>query len=352
MSDQIGSPATRADQYLSAIAGNGTELPDAPVTRLDAFLAKLAGEEAETPEPVSRAEQYLQQIIDNGGTGGDVTLIELTANANGVYTPGTGKAYKKATVSVQPSLQNKTVTENGAVTADQGYDGLGTVTVNVSGGVTAITQAQWEALSKEQKRAYGLVAIIESAIGYKRGDLVNGADYWGRAVILGASKNSANVTISTSGNYQLVVLAINNESSNKNLVVTASQNESGLSGETLEYHNNSSGGENRRNYRIVSFNLSCSAGDVISINLSDAGTYSSFLYAVIEDVEVSQIAKALTTPDNVTTGTYSEPAIVFSGITKDSGSGDISVDSSVAGHTVSTADSGSTYSSSFIFWMN
>lgn len=105
-----------------------------PVTRLEMFLAALAGEDVTLPEPESRAERYLKEIIDNGGGGGDISLIELAANANGVYTPGTGKAYKKATVSVLPTLQNKTVTENGAVTADQGYDGLGTVTVNVSGG--------------------------------------------------------------------------------------------------------------------------------------------------------------------------------------------------------------------------
>lgn len=35
---------------------------------------------------------------------------------------------------VEPNLQDKTVTENGTVTADAGYDGLGTVIVNVTGG--------------------------------------------------------------------------------------------------------------------------------------------------------------------------------------------------------------------------
>ena len=36
--------------------------------------------------------------------GGDVTLVELTADANGVYTPDAGKAFKKATVAVSASL--------------------------------------------------------------------------------------------------------------------------------------------------------------------------------------------------------------------------------------------------------
>ena len=48
-----------------------------------------------------------------------------------------------AGIKTEPVLQDKTVTENGTVTADSGYDGLGTVTVNVeaSGGGDDLARA-------------------------------------------------------------------------------------------------------------------------------------------------------------------------------------------------------------------
>lgn len=65
-----------------------------------------------------------------------VVLIPKTINANGVYNASSDNAngYSEVTVSVTPNLQSKTVTENGTVTPDQGYDGLSSVVVNVSGG--------------------------------------------------------------------------------------------------------------------------------------------------------------------------------------------------------------------------
>ncbi len=62
----------------------------------------------------------------------NIDLEEITVTANGTYVADNGyDAIKKVVVNVVPKLQSKTVTENGTVTPDSGYDGLSKVTVNV-----------------------------------------------------------------------------------------------------------------------------------------------------------------------------------------------------------------------------
>lgn len=70
----------------------------------------------------------------SGGGGGEITVESLTVTENGMTVAPAGTAYSPVSVNVQPTLQSKTVTENGTVTPDQGYDGLSSVVVNVSGG--------------------------------------------------------------------------------------------------------------------------------------------------------------------------------------------------------------------------
>ena len=68
------------------------------------------------------------KVVSNGAL---VAQTSRSVTANGTYDTTTND---EVVVSVAPNLQSKTVTENGTVTPDQGYDGLSSVVVNVSGG--------------------------------------------------------------------------------------------------------------------------------------------------------------------------------------------------------------------------
>ena len=85
---------------------------------------------ADVAVPNSYAAGDEGKVVSNGA------LVVQTARAseiteNGTYDTTTND---EVVISVAPNLQSKTTTENGTVVPDQGYDGLSSVVVNVSGG--------------------------------------------------------------------------------------------------------------------------------------------------------------------------------------------------------------------------
>lgn len=92
-----------------------------PITREESFLAKLGGQDVTTPEPITRTEQFLQAIIDNGagggggGTGGGVFICNVN--------PDTG-ALDKTAKELYDAMDNAIVLFKASTTPADGvvYD--------------------------------------------------------------------------------------------------------------------------------------------------------------------------------------------------------------------------------------
>lgn len=104
------SRALITESYLTGIA--------------NAIRAKLGVQDTYTPPQMAAA-------IESIPTGGITPTGTVQITQNGTHDV---TQYASANVNVQPNLQSKTVTQNGTVTPDQGYDGLSSVLVDVSGG--------------------------------------------------------------------------------------------------------------------------------------------------------------------------------------------------------------------------
>ena len=102
------------------------------ITSNDTYIAANDNVDGYSEVTVNVPNSYVAE--DEGKVVSNNTLITQTSatkTANGTYDTTTNN---EIVVNVAPNLQSKTATENGTVTADSGYDGLSSVTVNVSGG--------------------------------------------------------------------------------------------------------------------------------------------------------------------------------------------------------------------------
>lgn len=127
-------------------------------------------------------------VTENGEyvAAGDTVYNKVTVNvepvtedidivSNGTYTPAEGvDGYKKIVVDVPSDVNNqdKTVTENGVITADLGFSGLGQVTVNVEPTEEQIAEFKAEG-AEEQKAKLVTLDVTENGVytkedGYSR----------------------------------------------------------------------------------------------------------------------------------------------------------------------------------------
>ena len=319
--------------------------------------------------------------VTGGYNGGAV--ITITANDNTIFTATGSSPYNLAyddtseTVTVDGMKIEITITPPATQTSDLGitiegenntlsysvhyqgsntsygysFSAIGILTQSGGGsGVELMSRTDWDALTTAQKQAKGLVAIQDTLTGYIRGTLVNGADYAVGIIQSGTGASSATFISEAIGTCSLLVIALNSEASTYDLTLSATKNGTAITGNTLKANSYSESGSDRRNYRISVFEETFTAGDEISISLTNRSAYSSFVYAII-DVSFANVLKTLTTCDGVTSGSYAQSCYVIYGTFNSSSGGIINFEAYTAGDTVTTQNPGVNYKSSYIFWL-
>ena len=123
-------PQSRNEEYLENWR-DGQTPTTAPQSRVEARLAHIAGYDVELEEPQSRVEELLAEV-EAGLVPEPSGTVNITSNG----THGVA-GYAEADVNVQPTLESLTVTQNGTYTP-AASDGFDEVTVNVSGGGSAV----------------------------------------------------------------------------------------------------------------------------------------------------------------------------------------------------------------------
>lgn len=147
--DYVSAFYATTNPATSTITGFGGALPSVAI--LDADIIFLQSFLKDSDEGLKLRTFTISEDTDGGADPYDPDLIAwLEANAtyvqsnievsmtspDGVTLATEGK-YVPANVKVTPTLQEKTVTESGDVTPDEGYVGLSKVTVDVESGLTS-----------------------------------------------------------------------------------------------------------------------------------------------------------------------------------------------------------------------
>lgn len=114
------------------VTENGTYTPDTGYTGLGQVVVEVPESTFETATFTENgtytptADGYSEVTVEVP----EPVLAPLSVTENGNYEPS-GDGYSSVSVNVQPNLENKTIKVNGTYRAGSGYDGFGTVEVEV-----------------------------------------------------------------------------------------------------------------------------------------------------------------------------------------------------------------------------
>lgn len=165
----------------------------------------------------------------------------------------------------------------------------------------------------------------------------------------GSGRTSASASIDAASTYQLLVIALNSEASTYSLNISAQLNGVTLAGEQVAYTSYQSSGTNRRNSRVMRFELEAAAGDQLAITVTSANSHTSLVY-MLYAVSYTTFSKMLSSVDAVCSGSNTEGGMVVYGTFNNNNGGTINAEVYIANTPITTANPGSSYTSAYILW--
>lgn len=145
-----------------------------PQNRTEHFLANIAKLINTLPEgEYSRLERYLKYIAENGGGGGDVTVVPLVVSENGEYSE-TGKAYSPVVVQVPlaSSVPTGQIIAMMATAAPDGYLACDGTVYNISDYITLAAHIETNFGSPNH---FGGDGVTTFAVPDLRGEFLRGS---------------------------------------------------------------------------------------------------------------------------------------------------------------------------------
>lgn len=218
------------------------------------------------------------------------------------------------------------------------------------GGVSVVTKTVWDSLPYPDKKMLGTVCIQDETDGFDLGKYVDASQFFEIAQSDDGS-DEATITSMVEGDYNLLVIAINSEASTKTLITAVKVNDDSVTGSVIKSNNYNSSAADKRNYVIAVYPVNVEVDDVITATLTGGGSHSSLLIA-LTGYDVKRAVKTLSSADGGTTGTCDDNCVVVYGTAAGGTGGTINGTNYVGGTTINTGSPGSSYKSSYIFWLD